>query len=285
MSPVIDSTTLSLCQPDPFRSCFACCPPIRPAGYEHIQYQKSMERILRENTVRFDPGSTKIIPITGFSCWALGYLDKAYRLIGCMLHPAQNKGRDMRFRVDYGEKCKRETCPEAAAFALLTPDTQDFLLDLTEGLNSFEYSSRRRNPLFSLLGWAPLILETAGKFRRNKISSLQELTKRFPILSTPLNPKACSYIVLVIMNRWGQEVIRNPALLRLVEAVNQRLKEEVSSFPPSKDSVHTHTLDLDQHFKDLLRLGLGLKKMNIETALELKEKVEVVVEETWGSMA
>ena len=36
--------TVSLCFPDEEKSCFACCPPIRAAGYEHIEYKNFINR-------------------------------------------------------------------------------------------------------------------------------------------------------------------------------------------------------------------------------------------------
>ena len=94
----------TLCVPDAQRSCFACCPPIRPAGYEHIQYRNMVMRMLRENTKGFAAGGGGRSPITGFSCWALGYLDENFRQVGCLLHPAMNNGKDLRYRVGFGEK-------------------------------------------------------------------------------------------------------------------------------------------------------------------------------------
>jgi len=84
--------SVTLCAPDREKSCFACCPPIRPAGYEHILYEAIVKRMLRENTKAFARGETGPAPITGFSCWALGYLDPEYRRVGCLLHPLQNAG-------------------------------------------------------------------------------------------------------------------------------------------------------------------------------------------------
>ena len=75
----------TLCFPDHEKTCFACCPPIRPAGYEHIRYKNIIRRMLRENNEDFLQTKMEIIPITGFSCWALGYLDKSHKLVGCLL--------------------------------------------------------------------------------------------------------------------------------------------------------------------------------------------------------
>ena len=155
--------TSSLCLPDKEKSCFACCPPIRPAGYEHIHYQNIIRRLLRENSQDFSKKVAGVIPITGFSCWALGYIDQGHRLIGCLLHPGQNHGRDLRYRVDYGNKCRREACQEAKIFSRMHGAERDFWLPLADGLDSFAYSSREKNPLFRILGWGGDILGIVAK--------------------------------------------------------------------------------------------------------------------------
>ena len=95
---------VTFCFPNQEKTCFACCPPIRPADYEHLEYKNIIERILRENTEGFRNRDEGIVQITGFSCWALGYIDGNHRLVGCLLHPAQNKGVDLRHRVGYEKK-------------------------------------------------------------------------------------------------------------------------------------------------------------------------------------
>jgi hypothetical protein len=162
------SSTTTLCFPDHQKSCFACCPPIRQAGYEHIEHRNIIERMLRDNTRLFKNPGGKFVPITGFSCWALGYLDSKYRLIGCMLHPIQNNGIDLRYRTGYGEKCRRETCPEEKVFSLLDEEEQKFWLRLAEGLDSFSYSSRKSNPLFNMLGWGSDLLRIIARKENGK---------------------------------------------------------------------------------------------------------------------
>ncbi len=65
----------SLCAPDPWRSCFGCCPPIRPAHYDPLDWVSSLKREFRENRELFSMNRRFGRPIIGFSCWALGYLD------------------------------------------------------------------------------------------------------------------------------------------------------------------------------------------------------------------
>jgi hypothetical protein len=109
------------------KNLFRLLPPIRPVGYEHIRHKNIIERMLRENTLAFNKEDRGLSPITGFSCWALGYLDEEYRRIGCLLHPFQNDGVDLRYRVDYGSKCCRESCPESKTFSDLDPCAKEFL--------------------------------------------------------------------------------------------------------------------------------------------------------------
>jgi len=148
----------TLCAPDEKKSCFACCPPIRPAGYEHLQYPNEVKRVLRENTTSLRREDKSVSPIRGFSCWGLGYLDDSFKRIGCLLHPSQNDGNDLRYRVDFGDKCARESCVEARIFAHLAPAAKVFWLRLSEGLDSFSYSSRTVNPLFHILVWGDSLL-------------------------------------------------------------------------------------------------------------------------------
>jgi len=46
-------TQPTLCLPDTEKNCFACCPPIRPAGHEHLQHTGIVKRMVRENTWAF----------------------------------------------------------------------------------------------------------------------------------------------------------------------------------------------------------------------------------------
>ncbi len=270
----------SLCYPDSFKSCFACCPPIRPTGYEHIQYRSSVQRMLRENTELFDRNSEAIAPITGYSCWALGYLEPSYSLIGCLLHPARNGGRDMRFRVDYGHKCAREQCLEAQAFEQLSEKAKEFWLALTRGLDSFQYSSRRHNPLFRLLGWARPLLESIWARERGRTPKLAELQSRYPFLSVRLAPRACSYLVLLAVEMRGGGTISKKGLVELIYKVAEELRQNFSPLANAiaRNSPYTHQLGLDQYLLDFLRLGLGLKKVELGVAREIENRARELVD-------
>lgn len=144
-------TISTLCYPDGKKSCFACCPPIRPQRYEHISFKTIIHRELVNNTLRFKNSIPSRRPITGYSCWAMAYIDDSFKIPGCLLHPYLNQGEDLRYLVDYGEKCKRESCIEYDLFSILSEKEKLFYIRMTDRMDFFTYSSRRLNPLFHLL--------------------------------------------------------------------------------------------------------------------------------------
>ena len=148
-------TSTTLCCPAPGLACFACCPPIRPAGYDHLDHRSSLARLLRENRADYLAGRLPEQESTGLWCPGLGFLEPGERLAGCLLHPARNQGRDLRGPTGYQEKCAREFCIEARAWADLDPDTRAALLAPCRGMDSFIFSSRRANPLMCWLNLGP----------------------------------------------------------------------------------------------------------------------------------
>lgn len=268
----------TLCFPDTEKSCFACCPPIRPAGYEHIQHKSIVKRILRENTLLFADKKEWISPITGFSCWALGYLDKRYRLVGCLLHPAQNGGADLRYRVDYGDKCRRETCPESNIFLDLGINERRFWIRLVDGLDSFAYSSNKNNPLFKMMGWGPEILRLVASHEDRNTFSKESFFRAYPFFSTKLHPRANAYLLNKLVR------MENIALLKAESfrgrfktfsaEISGRLRQTARQMP---NATHTHLLTLDPYFLDFLRLSVGLTKIHLEEAVRLKKIVHKAI--------
>jgi hypothetical protein len=248
--------------PDNEKSCFACCPPIRPKGYEHIQYKNIIKRILRENTSSFVPAKRFI---TGYSCWALGYLDRRFKLVGCLLHPARNNGVDSRYLTGYGDKCRREYCLEAKIFSELNHKTKMFLLSFSEGMDSFLYSSRTRNPLFRLLRWGKYILELISKEEPGRIS-LTQLNHRYPFLKVRMNPRAVAYLVKEVLKK-GHIPDEEEVRASLLKA--KTLAKHISFC----SERYTHLLPMDRDFLDFVRLGLGIKKIGYEEAMSLKVNI------------
>jgi len=280
---------VTLCFPHTGKSCFACCPPIRPAGYEHIQYRNIIRRMLRENSEAFNRHSEDKIPITGFSCWALGYLDKDHRLIGCLLHPAQNGGVDFRYRTDYGEKCEREFCQEAKAFSGLALDHKKFWLHLADGLDSFSYSSRELNPLFKIMNWGGHLLSLIASNENHRTFTKESFFQSYPFFTTHSPPKPNVYMIRWLVNREGIHILKSHRFKskfeifsgRISRALCQAAQQNNPSQPPG---FHTHLLDLDRDFLDLLRLSARITKTTKQDALALKKWVDGALEEFRRSM-
>ena len=243
--------SITLCAPDERKSCFACCPPIRPTGYEHIQYRSFIRRELLRSTREYRSEDREIRPITGFSCWALGFLNSDYTLIGCLLHPLRNQGRDLRHRVGYGQKCARETCEESKFFQELHPSVRRSLMSLADGLDSFSYSSRMTNPLFSLLWWGPQILTHITE-RRPGISR-KSFFKRFKIFSMNGNALVHSYAVTRIVVNNGIDFLENESAIMSYKEFSRNLLNHFSKLNFHQcNRPYTHKLALDPRFSSIL---------------------------------
>ncbi|MGD9034441.1 MAG: hypothetical protein PVJ69_17945 [Desulfobacteraceae bacterium] len=275
---------MTLCFPDQEKSCFSCCPPIRPAGYEHIQHRNIIRRVLRENSDAFKRHPEDKIPITGFSCWALGYLDKNHRLIGCLLHPAQNGGVDLRYRTDYGEKCEREFCPEAKAFSGLSSDEKEFWLRLADGLDSFSYSSRGLNPLFEMMNWGGHLLSLIASNENHRTFTKESFFQTYPFFSTNYPPRPNAYLINWLVDREGTHILKSKSFRSKFEAFSGRITKALCQAAQQNNSsqpldYHTHLLDLDSDFLNLLRLSARITKSTRQNALALKDLVDRALEE------
>lgn len=265
-----------LCFPDGKRSCIGCCPPIRPAGYEHIDHKTIIRRILLENTRAFERQGG-IRPITGYSCWALGYLDRDLTLPGCLLHPAQNNGEDMRYRVDFGDKCRRELCEEAKVFEALGLKAKKACKALASDLDSFEYSSRRRNPLFRLLGWGEGIVNALFEDRQGPLD-WEALIQDHPFLSTEVNPRAFRYLAEGLVSLRGIQALRKRA--NVLEAFFREGAARAASLHPiAYGGLKPHLLDLPRAFTDFLRLAAGISSITLDKAVRIKGLLDGLIAE------
>lgn len=115
-----------LCQPDPGKSCGACC-----GLYNYVDASRaSLSLRLRARTKRFREMVRTPDDITRYAeatfaaedfrkryeviycCEYLGFLDEEEKKVGCLLHPMQNNGVDMRGGSFYGrEVCAGHLCP------------------------------------------------------------------------------------------------------------------------------------------------------------------------------
>lgn len=267
----------SLCAPDPRRSCFGCCPPIRPAHYDPLDWVSSLKREFRENRERFAQNRRLGRPIVGFSCWALGYLDSDGLRIGCLLHPARHAGRDLRHLTGYGEKCARECCLQAKHFQQLTPEAQDFWLGLAQGLGSFFYSSHRANPLFHVLLWGPTVLENLATLGRTHALSVTELMHRYPFLvHERWTPRGHRFLMEFLFLQADDDVIPDD---RKIEETAQRIHEALCRElvrlgaalhrPPL---TYVHRSSLSDAVADYLRGIHGITRANPQALSRLLER-------------
>lgn len=121
-----DSPFVHLCQPDASKSCGACC-----GLYNYADSgREALVSRLRRRTDLFRKTVREPTDIPGFSkavrdredarkryevihcCEYVGFLGAEEKRVGCLLHPAQNSGRDMRDASFYGrELCDGHFCP------------------------------------------------------------------------------------------------------------------------------------------------------------------------------
>jgi hypothetical protein len=121
------ATTLTVfCQPDECKSCGACC-----GLYNYADSSlPALSARLRARTLRF----RQLVKVSGdieyyakatfsaedftpryeviYCCEFLGFLDEVGKKVGCLLHPAQNSGLDLRAGSFYGQEiCAGHICP------------------------------------------------------------------------------------------------------------------------------------------------------------------------------
>ncbi len=117
---------IHLCQPDAGKSCGACC-----GIYNYADSAPEVLRArLRRRTARFRGDVHRRDDLTAFArtirlaedqtrrfdgiycCEYVGFLDPGERRVGCLLHPAQNGGVDLRGVSFYGrDLCDGHLCP------------------------------------------------------------------------------------------------------------------------------------------------------------------------------
>lgn len=121
-----DTNLIILCQPDAGKSCGACC-----GLYNYVDSSRSsLVQRLRSRTKRFKamvrkPGDVEnyagqTLAAEDFArryeviycCEYLGFLDEQEKKVGCLLHPLQNSGIDLRASSFYGQElCAGHICP------------------------------------------------------------------------------------------------------------------------------------------------------------------------------
>lgn len=270
--------SLPLCSPNEELSCFGCCPPIRPARYDHIDHVAILKREFAENRRLLKDEGPAWRPIVGYSCWALGFLDGEGRRVGCLLHPQGNGGRDLRYLIDYEDKCRRESCLAARAFAALPPEGRSFWLPLAYGMSPFFFSSPRANPLFHLLLWGREVLEAMRDLATREEWSVTELLwrRRF-LLNRIWNPRGDRFFFRTVIERLAEE---GDSLAGLEACCMELRTAFVFAQGPSSskgavknavapDAPYTHSLPMDADFLDCLRITLNRSRISFDEAMKI----------------
>lgn len=273
-----------LCAPTPNVSCFGCCPPIRPPHYDPLDYVGFLKREFAENRRRFLETGPRSQPIVGFSCWALGLLDPRGETIGCLLHPAQNQGEDLRHLVGYDAKCRRESCRPARVFAQLSSAAQAFWLEPASGLNSFYFSSRRANPLFHILGWGVKVLDLLRTEALANGWTVTELLSRRPFVTAgQWKPQAHCWLFGLALERESRGRSSPQPLPQVCEKLWKEAlaMAEVQALAANTPAlVFSHHLPMPEDFNDFIRLGLARRKTTLEHARQIDRELRRLLEET-----
>ncbi len=123
---MLNKAFLHLCQPDGGKSCAACCGIYNYADSSRASLAARLhlrtERFRRDvrgagdlhafsRTIRAVEDQTSLFEVI-YCCEYAGFLDAGERHAGCLLHPAQNGGIDLRGVSFYGrELCNGHVCP------------------------------------------------------------------------------------------------------------------------------------------------------------------------------
>ncbi len=116
--------SLPLCQPDPGKSCGACCGLYNWGDHSRKTLQATLvERTslflssgrdpeLFQKTYSARPNNPKLVEEI-HNCEFLGFLDEEGKRVGCLLHPSVNRGEELRYHCSfYGpELCAGHFCP------------------------------------------------------------------------------------------------------------------------------------------------------------------------------
>jgi hypothetical protein len=212
----------------------------------------------------------------------LGYLDGEERKVGCLLHPSQHDGIDYRYLVGYEGKCAREICLEAKTFDALSEKAQRFYLDMTVGMDSFEYSSREWNPMFGVLLWGKAVGEKIPEWEEYRKIQRQEFLECYKVFFSILSYKTDGYFVERIVETMDEPFLKESGFIERYKRWQEKLLQEyqrndISSRVIPKGNlpnrpVHLHNIPLS--FSRFLKFGLNIWSAPEEHVASLKEKID-----------
>ena len=175
-------------------------------------------------------------------------------------------------------------CQEAKAFSGLALDHKKFWLHLADGLDSFSYSSRELNPLFKIMNWGGHLLSLIASNENHRTFTKESFFQSYPFFSTNNPPKPNAYMIKWLVNREGTHILKSHTFKSEFEMFSRRISKALcqaaqQNNPPRPPGFHTHLLDLDRDFLDLLRLSARITKTTKQDALTLKNLVDKALEE------
>jgi hypothetical protein len=277
----------TLCQPDSEKTCFFCCPPLRPYDYDPMRSRSELQTIFhrnRENFLKNKDASTGLsfCPINGWDCWGLGYLDEEGERVGCLLHPSQNNGIDYRYLVGYEGKCAREICLEAITFEALNEKTKKFYLNLTIGMDSFAYSSRKENPIFPILLWGKTVCEKIAENECFQIVYPDQFKKLYSNFIYYLSYKTDGYLIEKIIEKVNISYFKRPDFLHYFRDLKEDLLQRYRINDPSSTGLSrenpscrpVHLFKIPLSFSRFLKFSLNIWNATEEKVNILKKEID-----------
>ncbi len=126
MTGKIPANSYPLCQPDPTKSCGACCglynwedhsratlePLLQRRTHLFLSSRRDPELFQKAYSAEKFLSNPKLVEAI-YNCEFLGFLDAGRKRVGCLLHPSVNQGEELRYHCCfYGpELCAGHFCP------------------------------------------------------------------------------------------------------------------------------------------------------------------------------
>jgi hypothetical protein len=164
---------------------------------------------------------------------------------------------------------------EAGIFAHLPPAARNFWLRLSEGLDSFSYSSRTLNPLFRLLGWGSPVLNLVASAEKERDLPGDSILETYSFFKTTLSSRANAYLLRILIDSENLDLLKSSRFRERFEEFSYRLSKQL---PPqvlsSSSAPYVHLLPLDTGFLDFFRLSGHIVRASEEEATMLKKLVD-----------
>ncbi len=283
----------SLCFPDQDKSCFYCCPPIRNPEADPLDNIEEKRCLLRANRKELQNNLADPHEISGEECWGLGFLDDQEKQAGCLLHPLRHQGHDLRHLTGYQFKCANALCREAQVFTDLSEAEQKFCLDLCQGMDSFQYSSRS-NPLMCLLAWdkemVQIIIRDSLKNEfavqpidkndksPNPTQKSSTFTNKYEFLWQKLDFRLDAFLTLLVAGQNGLNFLRDNLddYIQLRDDLFLELKNKSTRLLTISDTPlrPVHKLKIPLTLSRLLKFGANLWELPSGCEKEILQHIE-----------